>query len=279
MNYLEQAYKFDVKEVTESLIQWIRDWFEKNGKGCKAVLGLSGGKDSLIVSALCAKAIGAENVIGVALPDKGQSINDADKIAEYLGIQYMCVPIDGITSGFGSIWNKIGDEDFKWSKQSEQNIPPRVRMTMLYAIAQTYNGRVIGTCNLSENYIGYMTRWGDQASDCEPIGQLTVTEVLAIGDYLGLPYEWVHKAPNDGLPHSEEDEKKIGFSYAELDDYIRKGIVPEGNLTNDDSVKKVDRINQMHKKNLFKLKLQPKFFINLYYYREPPVEIENLCEK
>ena len=128
--------------------------------------------------------------------------------------------------------------------QAFQNVPPRARMIMLYAISQTNNGRVIGTTNLSEFYIGYLTRYGDGGTDVEPIGNLTVTEVLEIGDYLGLPYEWVHKTPDDGLPHSSPDEEKLGFTYKELDEYIRNGVEPEKT--------KLDKIIQMHTKNLFK---------------------------
>ena len=249
---MKRDYTFDVEKVTGDCIQWIKDWFNENGKTCNAVIGISSGKDSTIVAKLCVEALGADRVIGVMMPDKGQGTNEADKIAEYLGIKYMVIPIDGVVAEFHKVWNDQGS-DVKWSKQSEQNIPPRVRMTMLYALSQTFNGRVVGTCNASENYVGYMTRWGDQASDFEPIGNLTVTEVLQIGDYLGLPYEWVHKIPDDGLPHSSSDEQKFGFSYAELDRYIREGIEPEGKCNNSDE-SKIDKIKRMHTKNEFKLK-------------------------
>ena len=245
-------YNFNVEEVTKNCIQWIKDWFNENGKTCNAIIGISSGKDSTIVAKLCVEALGADRVIGVMMPDKGQGINDADKICDYLGIKYMVIPIDGVVAEFHKVWDDQ-DSDVIWSKQSEQNIPPRVRMTMLYALSQTFNGRVVGTCNASENYVGYMTRWGDQASDFEPIGNLTVTEVLQIGDYLGLPYEWVHKIPDDGLPHSSSDEQKFGFSYAELDRYIREGIEPEGKCNNSDE-SKIDKIKRMHTKNEFKLK-------------------------
>ena len=249
---MKRDYTFDVEKVTGDCIQWIKDWFNENGKTCNAIIGISSGKDSTIVAKLCVEALGADRVIGVMMPDKGQGTNEADKIAEYLGIKYMVIPIDGVVAEFHKVWDDQ-DSDVIWSKQSEQNIPPRVRMTMLYALSQTFNGRVVGTCNASENYVGYMTRWGDQASDFEPIGNLTVTEVLQIGDYLGLPYEWVHKIPDDGLPHSSSDEQKFGFSYAELDRYIREGIEPEGKCNNSDE-SKIDKIKRMHTKNEFKLK-------------------------
>lgn len=248
-------YNFNVEKVTNDCILWIRDWFKHNGPGCNAIIGISGGKDSTIVAKLCVEALGADRVIGVAMPDNGQGINDADKICAHLGIRYIIANIglacDGIRNlsivDNGMVGNGI------WSEQAEQNLPPRIRMTMLYAIAQTYNGRVVGTCNASENYVGYMTRWGDQASDFEPIGNLTVTEVLHIGDYLGLPYGWVHKIPDDGLPHSSSDEQKFGFSYTELDRYIREGIEPEGKCNNSNE-SKIDKIKRMHTKNEFKLK-------------------------
>ena len=246
---MKREYTFNVEQVTKDCIQWIKDWFEKNGPGCNAILGLSGGKDSTIVAKLCAEALGPDRVIGVALPENGQGINEADKIAEHLGIKFLVLPIGDICSSFDT----AADNYIDWSIQTKQNIPPRVRMTMLYAVSQTFNGRVVGTCNASENYVGYMTRWGDQASDFEPIGNLTVTEVLQIGDYLGLPYEWVHKVPDDGLPHSSPDEEKFGFSYAELDKYLREGIEPEGKCNNSDE-SKIDKIKRMHTKNEFKLK-------------------------
>lgn len=251
---MKRDYTFDVEKVTKDCILWIKNWFEKNGPGCNAVIGISGGKDSTIVAKLCVEALGADRVIGVMMPDKGQGINDADKICDYLGIKYMVTPIDGVVAEFYKVWNDQGS-DVKWSKQSEQNIPPRVRMTMLYALSQTFNGRVANTCNLSEDFVGYATLFGDAAGSFAPLSQLTVTEIYQIGDYLGLPYEWVHKVPDDGLPHSSSDEKKFGFSYAELDRYIREGIVPEGACENNPDELKVDKIDRMHQNNKFKTEI------------------------
>jgi NAD+ synthase len=219
-----KEYNFDVEGVTNHLILWIRNWFEKNGKGCKAVLGMSGGKDSTVAAALLARALGSNNVVGVMMPDLGQGLNEADEICKHLGINCIYAPIDNITGAFYD--SDITKDNGVWSlsnfsKQAEQNIPPRVRMTMLYAISQTLNGRVINTCNLSENTIGYETIFGDAAGDMSPLGNLTVSEVLTIGDYLEIPRKWVHKTPDDGLPNSKPDEEKFGFTYAELDDYIR----------------------------------------------------------
>ena len=246
----EKTYVFNAEEEKKRIVEWIRDWFEENGKGCNAVLGLSGGKDSTICAALLAEALGKDRVIGVAMPDEGQGLNEADEIAKHLGIRFMYAPINGITQGFNSMWYAFGDEDFKWSEQSRQNIPPRIRMTMLYAIAQTFNGRVVGTCNASENYVGYFTRYGDGASDIEPLGDLTVRQVKEIGYALNLPREWVDKIPDDGLPNSCPDDEKFakwGFSYAAIDEYLEKGT--NGNKETDDAIEK------MHGKTFFKMGL------------------------
>ena len=245
-------YNFDVEKNTKNCIQWIKDWFENNCPGHNAVIGLSGGKDSTIAAALCAEALGPDRVIGVAMPDYGQGVNEADEIARHLGIRYMKAPIEDITSGFHNMWIHFHDEDFKWSLQSEQNIPPRIRMTMLYAIAQTFKGVVINTCNVSEDYLGYATLFGDSAGSMSPISGFTVTELLQIGDYLELPYKWVHKTPDDGLPHSTSDENKFGFTYKELDDYIRKGIEPVGYCNNNPEELKIDNIKRRYVQNKFK---------------------------
>ena len=239
---------FDANKVKDQLVQGIRDWFDKNGKGCKAVIGLSGGKDSTIVAALCAEALGKENVITVGIPDKGQNLNGADEIAKYLGIQFRSININKISEQIK--FDLYYNGSVRLSEQAEQNIPPRVRMIVLYAISQSFNGRVIGTCNASENYIGYFTKYGDGASDFEPVAELTVHELYQIGDALGIPKKWVYKVPDDGLPHScPDDEKfeKMGFNYEKLDKYIREG-------TSGDEVAD-NAITRMHEMNLFKLKL------------------------
>ena len=245
-----KTYNFDVEKNVQKCIQWIKDWFEKNGPGCNAIIGLSGGKDSTIAAKLLAMALGPERVIGVALPDKNQDLNEADKIAEYLGIKFLVLPIGDICSGFDT----AADNYIDWSIQSQQNIPPRVRMTMLFAVSQTFNGRVVNTCNFSEDYVGYATLFGDAAGSFSPISGFTVTELYHIGDYLGIPYKWVHKIPADDLPHSSGDEEKFGFTYAELDDYIRFGIKPVGYCNNSNELK-VDKIDRMHRNNLFKLEI------------------------
>ena len=239
--------KFNTKKVTEQLIQGIRDWFEKNGKGCNACVGLSGGKDSTIVCKLCVEALGADRVIAVGIPDKGQNLHEADEIAKWMGVDFRVVNI-------GSITDAIKHETYyggnvRLSEQAEQNIPPRVRMLILYAISQSNNGRVVGTCNASENYIGYFTKYGDGASDFEPIAELTVHELYQPGDELGIPKKWTYKTPDDGLPHSLPDDEKFekkGFNYEKLDKYIRFGT--SGDAVADAAIEK------MHAQNEFKMK-------------------------
>lgn len=238
----------DYNELKDQCIQWIRDWFERNGKGCRAVLGMSGGKDSTIAAALCAEALGKENVVGVAMPAEGQGLNGADEICEYLGIRYICAPIASIVKGFEDV-RAVLEEGF--SNQTEQNIPPRVRMAVLYAVSQSVNGRVVNTCNLSEDWVGYATRWGDSVGDFSPLGGLTVQEIKGIGHALGIPAKWVEKIPDDGLPHSSSDEQKFGFTYAVLDRYIRTGECE------DEAVK--EKIDRMHRNNLFKMSMPEAF--------------------
>lgn len=238
----------DYLELKDSCVSWIREWFDKNGRGCCAVLGMSGGKDSTVAAALCAEALGKDKVVGVAMPADGQSLNGADEICGYLGIRYICAPIGDIVKGFDTVKSAV-DEGF--SNQAEQNIPPRVRMATVYAISQSLNGRVVNTCNLSEDWVGYATRWGDNVGDFSPLAGLTVQEVKGIGHAMGLPDRWVEKIPDDGLPHSCSDEEKFGFTYAVLDRYIRTGVC-------EDPVIK-EKIDRMHRGSAFKLSMPDAF--------------------
>lgn len=247
------TYSFDANVAKETLITGIREWFDKNGKDCNAILGLSGGKDSTIVCALLCEAIGPERVYTFGLPDVNQGINDADKIAKYFGAYYETISIENIVNSVKHM-AKCNANDGVLSKQTEQNIPSRARMIMLYALSQSLNGRVIGTCNLSENYIGYLTKYGDGASDFEPIAEFTVHELLQIGDALGIPHEWTYKTPDDGLPHSMPDDEKLmkesNFNYELLDKYLRFGT--SGNKLADEGIKR----RHNNPANIAKLKMQ-----------------------
>ena len=242
---------FDVKKVKNDCINWIREWFDKNGDGCNAVIGISGGKDSSVVAALCVEALGKDRVIGVLMPNGEQSdFQDAIDLVEYLQIKNYTVNIKETVE---SINNSLPDE-LDITNQTIINIPPRVRMTTLYAISQSLNGRVANTCNLSEDWVGYSTRYGDSVGDFSPLSNLTVTEVKALGRELNLPEHLIHKVPADGLT-GKTDEDILGFSYEVLDRYIRKGICE------DEEIKR--KIDTLHERNLFKLQLMPSFKFNL----------------
>lgn len=235
----------DYNALKDACVAWIKGWFDSCGPSCNAVLGMSGGKDSTIAAALCAEALGPERVIGVAMPQDGQGLNGADEICSYLGIKYICLPIGDIYRACDAAGACIPGGQF--SVQTQQNIPPRIRMAMLYAVAQSMNGMVANTCNLSEDYIGYATLFGDAAGSFAPLGHLVVREIKGIGHAMGIPAKWVDKIPDDGLPHSSPDEEKFGFSYDTLDRYIREGICE------DEAVKA--KIDSMHRRNLFKTEI------------------------
>lgn len=236
---------FDALKVKNDCVSWIRDFFEHNGNDCNAVIGISGGKDSSIAAALCVEALGKDRVIGVLMPNGEQSdIDMAQLLVKTLDIKHYIVNIsDAVTSLKAAI-------PLELSTQSITNLPPRIRMSTLYAISQSHNGRVVNTCNLSEDYVGYSTRYGDAAGDFSPLSHLTVTEVKEIGRLLNLPDVLVDKVPTDGLC-GKTDEDNLGFLYSELDRYIRTGVI-------EDQVKK-ERIDRLHKLNLFKLELMPAF--------------------
>ena len=238
---------FDAKKVKDQCVQWIRQFFEENGPGCNAVVGISGGKDSSIAAALCVEALGKDRVIGVLMP-KGEQhdIDAAYLLVNHLGIRHYVVNIQDAVEGI----LKQLPADMEITPQTLQNIPPRIRMTTLYAVSQSNNGRVVNTCNLSEDWVGYSTRYGDSVGDFSPMSFLTVTEVKEIGRLLGLPSELVDKTPIDGLC-GKTDEENLGFTYAELDVYIRTGYI-------EDQQKKAI-IDRKHKMNLFKLQLMPAF--------------------
>lgn len=234
------SYNFNPEKAANRCIEWIRRWFDENGKGCSAVLGISGGKDSSVAAALCAKALGAERVIGVLMPQGEQfDIDYSHELCEILGIRKIEVNIGDTVAALRAAL------PFEPSVQTVTNIPPRIRMAVLYAVSQTHNGRVANTCNLSEDWVGYATRYGDGAGDFGPISHFTVQEVKAIGRYLGLPEKFVEKPPLDGLC-GKTDEDNLGFTYAELDAYIREGIEPKAEIK--------EKIDRLHRINGFKLK-------------------------
>lgn len=246
---------FDAKKTKNDIVNWIRDFFEKNGKGCKAVLGISGGKDSSVAAALCVEALGCDRVVGVLMPNGEQSdIDMARLLVKHLKIDAIEVNIkdafDGVLSAIKNGKCINGMQMPEISKQTIVNLPPRIRMSTLYAVSQSVNGRVVNTCNLSEDWVGYSTRYGDSAGDFSPLAKITVEEVKEIGRVLGLPDVLVDKVPSDGLT-GKTDEDNLGFTYAVLDKYIRTGICE------DEETKKI--IDEKHERNKFKLELMPCF--------------------
>ncbi len=235
-------YNFDVEKAANGCIEWIKDWFKNNGDGCNAVLGISGGKDSSVVAALCVKALGKDRVIGVLMPQGEQSdINYSVEICEILGIKSFTVNIGATVA---TLTEEIS-KSMELTQQSRFNLPARIRMSTVYAVAQSQNGRVANTCNLSEDWVGYSTRYGDSAGDFSPLANFTVAEVRAIGSYIGLPEKFVKKTPIDGLC-GKTDEDNLGFTYETLDKYIREGIEPDAEIK--------ERIDRLHRINQFKLK-------------------------
>ena len=244
---------FDAKKIKDECVLWIREFFEENGKDANAVIGISGGKDSSVCAALLVEALGRERVIGVLMPKGEQGdIDMAYKLVNQLGIKHYEV---NIKDTYDAIIASMPKE-LELTSQSVQNLPPRIRMTTLYAISQSLNGRVANTCNLSEDWVGYSTRYGDSVGDFSPMSNLTVTEVKEIGHLLGLPYDLVEKTPIDGLC-GKTDEENLGFTYAQLDRYIRTGEI------DDLEIKEI--IDRKHQQNLFKLKLMPSFNPEISY--------------
>lgn len=244
-----KSYEFNAFETKNQCVKWIREFFEKNGPDCNAVVGVSGGKDSSIVAALCVEALGKNRVVGVLMPlGEQEDIHMARQLIEVLQIQSLEINIEAAVK---AILGEVG-ANLEVTDQTKINLPARIRMATLYAVSQSRNGRVANTCNLSEDWVGYATRYGDGAGDFSPLSRLTVTEVKAIGRTLNLPKELVDKVPMDGLCE-KTDEENLGFTYETLDRYLREGILPEPFTK--------EKIDHLHKRNVFKLEPMPCFEI------------------
>jgi len=246
------------EQTRDEIIAWIRKYFEENGPSCSAVIGISGGKDSSVAAALCAAALGKERVLGVLMPNGVQAdISDSRMLVETIGIPYVEMNIEAGFKGMEQMLESNTDLQkitgtAQMAREAKINLAPRLRMSTLYAVAQMLpnGGRVVNTCNLSEDYVGYSTKYGDAAGDFSPISALMVHEVLQVGATLGLPEQLVKKTPSDGLS-GMSDEDKLGFTYAELDHYILTG-----ECENEEHKKRIDRL---HALNLHKLRLMPRY--------------------
>ena len=235
---------FDAAFEAQETIKWIREWFLANGPRCKAVVGMSGGKDSTVVAKLLCEALGPERVIGVIMPNGDMpDLGLAMKICKEFQMPFIIMGIEGAYNAIASEYS-LRYPNPQLSEQAKINLPARLRMVTLYAVSQSMNGRVVNTCNLSEDWVGYSTRYGDSAGDFAPIAGFLTDEVIAIGQALGIPDEWIFKTPSDGLC-GKSDEDNLGFTYAVLNDYIRTGVCDDPNVK--------ARIDQMHIQNMFKM--------------------------
>lgn len=239
----------DPKKTKDEIVQWIRQYFSRNGKWCSAVIGISGGKDSTVVAALLVEALGADRVVGVLMPNGVQhDIKDSIRVVDTLGISHCTIniskPVEELQCAVRSHYPK--------TEQMETNLPARIRMATLYAVAQSLpnGGRVANTCNRSEDFVGYSTKFGDSAGDFSPLANLLVSEVIQIGHELPIPADLVDKTPSDGLC-GKTDEDNLGFTYAQLEQFILNGTTGDEHLD--------DQIAEMHDHNLHKLQPMPSF--------------------
>jgi len=231
--------------VKDEVIKWIKDYFNENGKGCKAVIGISGGTDSSVCAKLLVEALGKENVIGVLMPCGLQHDIDVSlALVKLLDIKYHVINIEEPVGNLRELIGKELDTDPNKVDAYKTNTPARIRMTTLYGISALYGGRVCNTCNLSEDWVGYSTKFGDSAGDFSPISDFTKTEVRELGRELGLPQLFVEKIPEDGMS-GKSDEEKLGFTYETLDKYIRTGICEDSKVK--------ERIDYLHRINLHKI--------------------------
>ena len=236
---------------SEKLIEWIKQYFKDNGKDCNAIIGISGGCDSSVTAALLVKALGKDRVIGILMPNGDQyDIDCSYQLVKFLDIKYYVI---NINKPYLELTNEI-DTKLKIDSKSydiyRTNTPSRLRMVTLYGISGLFNGRVANTCNLSEDYVGYSTKFGDSAGDFSPISNFTKTEVRELGEELGLPKNLIYKVPEDGMSF-KSDEEKLGFTYEVLDKYIRTGEI--------DDLKIKEKIDKMHLANLHKIQLMPSY--------------------
>jgi NAD+ synthase len=240
--------KFDAKKITAEMIEWTRAWFEEQGTASMAIVGISGGKDSSVTAAICAKALGKSRVFGILLPQGEQhDVDCAEALVEYLGIPSIRLGIESIVD---ECLEQLELTGVRPNYRCTSNLPARIRMTMLYAIAAMYDGRVVNTSNLSEGYVGYCTKFGDNTGDVGLLADFTVTEIKMIGRELGLPEALIEKAPEDGLS-GKTDEENLGFTYEELDRFIREGVelIPE----------RMRRVERLRAENFHKSRPMPKF--------------------
>ena len=248
-----EAYRFDAEKVRDKLVEQIRETAEKQGFS-RVVIGISGGKDSTVTAALCARALGKENVYGVMMPDGVQKdIRDSRALCAALGIRYKTANIGAMHDALKVITGQNGEKaaegefDVPASRKADTNVAPRLRMTVLRYFAQALDARVAGTGNLSEITVGYCTKDGDTSCDFSVLGKLTSVEVVEIGLTMKeLPRELVKKTPEDGLS-GKTDEENLGVKYADIHRYVRQGSC--GDPATDEKIRRMEAAN-MHKRRM-----------------------------
>lgn len=239
--------------LKEKVVDWVRNYLNSFGGNTKAIIGISGGKDSTIAAKVCVEAVGADRVIGVLMPEGEQhDIDVSYKVCKYLGIKYYEINIANPVVALGNVIGRamnVNPDDYS---VYYSNTPARIRMTTLYGVAAILgDSRVVNTCNRSEDYVGYSTKFGDSAGDFSPLSNLTVREVKILGYQLGIPMEFIEKVPEDGLS-GKTDEDNLGFTYSTLDDYLLYGIKPTHPAT-------LENIERRHRNNLHKLEPMPSY--------------------
>ena len=252
LRHYYEVTKMNVEDHIDHIVKWIKTYFVENGPNSKAVIGISGGKDSTIAAALCVRALGAHRVIGVLMPDTVQKdIEDSHRVVKALHIPFIEVNIGPAVSKLYECIDRAYDykKDISENPIVYSNTPARIRMTTLYAISADVGGRVCNTCNLSEDYVGYSTKFGDAAGDFSPLSQYTVRDLMIIGDALDeIPNDLIHKKPADGMC-GKTDEDNLGFTYDTLDNFILNDIIP--------SYDEYQKITELHKRNQHKLQRMP----------------------
>ncbi|MCL1881795.1 MAG: NAD(+) synthase [Oscillospiraceae bacterium] len=242
----------------EKIVEWIKNYFIENAApDAVAVIGISGGKDSTIVAALCVEALGAERVLGVLMPQGEQSDIDVSyAVCEYLKIPWTKINIgETVYSLYDAIHDGGGERKFRINGLAMMNTPARIRMTTLYAISSIVDGRVVNTCNACETFVGWETKYGDSAGDFSPVGDLTVNELKSVGYELGLPDKFIEKIPLDGLC-GKTDEEALGFTYEELDKFIHTGVCD--NLETKEKILELHRQSE-HKRNKMPMYIKSRF--------------------
>lgn len=243
---------FDAKRETEKIVEFIKDYYKQNNLG-GAVLGISGGKDSAVVAALLVEALGKENVLGLTLPchSKERDKDGAKLISDYYGFELLNIDLTGVYDTFKQEINKLGNYSDEELKNSDINIKPRLRMSSVYymaALMTALTGKVYlvaGTSNKCELYVGYFTKGGDSVHDIAPIADLTVEEVIKIGEYLKVPEEVLYRTPDDGLSN-QTDEDKLGVKYKDIASYMNGEEL---------ALDVKEKIEKLHNSNLHKFNI------------------------